>query len=290
VTNKPHPPAIEAPSGKNQEYENFPVGSWLLPAHLRPHIATFYWFARTIDDIADSNAIPPEEKVLRLSTFEDVLTGKSSASSGFEKAVLMKKSLDETGITDQHCRDLITAFKQDATKLRYSDWADLMNYCRYSASPVGRYLVDLHGGTAADYPASDALCNALQVLNHLQDCKEDFETLNRVYLPSDLMEHHESTVEDLRNTKISVGLRNVILDLLLQTAGLIDQSRELPIRLKSRRLAMESQVIINIAEQLKVELVRRDPLSEKVKLSKFQYATCFASGALKSFFRSRNLT
>ena len=282
MTNSGTPTAIEAPSGKNQEYENFPVGSWLLPAHLRPHIATFYWFARTIDDIADSNFLSAEEKVQRLSRFEETLLGQAKASSGFEKAQAMRQSLQETGITDQHCRDLVTAFKRDATKSRYVDWPDLMDYCRYSASPVGRYLIDLHGGSEADYPPSDALCSALQILNHLQDCKEDFETLDRVYLPLDVLEQNGALVTDLAADSSSQGLRNVILNLLLKTAELIEQSRELPLRLSSRRLAIESQAIINIANQLKLELTRRDPVAERVKLSKFQYVSCCARGALRA--------
>ena len=86
----------------------------------------------------------------------------------------MRASLAETGVTAQHCHDVLHAFRLDATKLRYRDWDDLMEYCRYSASPVGRQLLDLHGESRDTWPASDALCSALQVLNHLQDCAEDY--------------------------------------------------------------------------------------------------------------------
>ena len=109
----------------------------------------------------------------------------------------MRSSLLETKISIQHCLDLIIAFKRDATKSRYADWPSLMDYCRYSAAPVGRYLIDLHGGSETDYPPSDALCSALQVLNHLQDCKEDFETMNRVYLPLDSLQRHNVDESDL---------------------------------------------------------------------------------------------
>ena len=166
----------------------------------------------------------------------------------------MRSSLHETKISIQHCLDLITAFKRDATKLRYSDWPSLMDYCRYSAAPVGRYLIDLHGGSETDYPPSDALCSALQVLNHLQDCKEDFETMNRVYLPLDILQKHNVAVNDLSADASSTGLSEVKQEILQKIETLIDDSQPLVRRLRSRRLAMEAQSIINIAECLSSEL------------------------------------
>ncbi len=268
------------PSGKDQKYENFPVGSWLLPAHLRPHITTFYWFARTIDDIADSHSLSAEEKIERLSLFEATLTGRVAGSPGYERGDAMRSSLHETQISTQHCLDLIIAFKRDATKLRYSDWPSLMDYCRYSAAPVGRYLIDLHGGDETYYPPSDALCSALQVLNHLQDCKEDFETMNRVYLPLDSLQRHNVAVNDLSACTSSKGLRYVKQEILHKIDTLIDVSQPLIRQLQNRRLAMETQSIINIARCLTSELTVRDPLAERVQLSKWQYARSFMAGVL----------
>lgn len=276
--------AIETPSGKDQKYENFPVGSWLLPAHFRPHIATFYWFARTIDDIADSDSLSAEEKIERLSLFEATLKGEVSGNPGYERGDAMRSSLLETEISTQHCLDLIIAFKQDVTKFRYPDWSSLMDYCRYSAAPVGRYLIDLHGGSKTDYPPSDALCSALQILNHLQDCREDFEKMNRVYLPLDIMQKHKVKVDDLSRDVTSEGLRDVIQEVLNKTETLIDDSRPLIRRLVSLRLAMEAQSIINIAGCLVSELTRRDPLAERVRLSKWQYAGSCIVGVLVAIY------
>ena len=89
-----------------------------------------------------------------------------------------------SGVTSAHCHELLAAFRQDATKTRYADWGELMGYCRLSASPVGRYLLDLHGKSRDTWPASDALCDALQVINHLQDCADDHRQLDRVYIPA----------------------------------------------------------------------------------------------------------
>ena len=166
---------IETPSGKSAATENFPVGSALLPRALRPHVATFYAFARAIDDIADNPALDPADKIARLNAFAATLTGHPAGhpftESGLEKAEALRHSLRETGVTAQHALDLISAFKQDAVKNRYDNWAELIDYCTRSAAPVGRYLLDLHGEDKRHYPLSDALCNALQIINHLQDFK-----------------------------------------------------------------------------------------------------------------------
>jgi len=269
---------VETPSGKSTATENFPVGSFLLPAPLRPHVATFYGFARTIDDIADNPQLAPDDKIARLDGFAAALTGKA-AGPGFEKAERLRESLAATGVTPQHGLDLVAAFKLDAVKLRYADWNDLIEgYCMLSAAPVGRYLLDLHGEARSGYRASDALCNALQVLNHLQDCQDDYRQLNRVYLPQDWLAAAGSKVEELDAAAASPGVRRVIDRCLDGTDELIAIARTLPGQLKSRRLAMESAVIVRIAERLSRLLRRRDPLAGRVKLSGRQFLGCAVSG------------
>src|SRR3954447_22008171 len=182
---------VEAPSGKGRGDENFPVGSWLIRRDLRAHVHAFYRFARNADDIADSPVLSADEKIRRLDRMGAILDGDAGGDRGGDRgsespaASAMRASLAATGVTAQHCHDILHAFRQDAAKLRYRDWDDLMDYCRYSASPVGRQLLDLHGEDGDTWPASDALCSALQVLNHLQYCADDYRDLDRVYLPLD---------------------------------------------------------------------------------------------------------
>ncbi|MBT3360154.1 MAG: squalene synthase HpnC [Rhodospirillales bacterium] len=272
--------SAETPSGKDVAYENFPVGSILLPAPLRPHIAAFYAFARAADDIADNPELSPEEKIARLDLFEDVLMDRDG--SDVTVATRMRHSLAETGVDARHCVDLLAAFKLDATKLRYEDWDDLMGYCTLSAAPVGRFLLDLHGGSRLGYEASDALCMALQVINHLQDCKDDYLTLDRVYLPQDWMTKRGATVEDLGGTEAAAPLRGVLDQALDATAELLVRARALPSGLISRRLAMESGAIVTIADRLVGRLRREDPLAKRVELSKPGYLWCCALGAIKA--------
>ena len=277
------PETAETPSGKGAKDENFPVGSFLLSKAVRPHVAAFYAFARAIDDVADNPEITPQAKVNRLDGFDKALMGLND-DPAFKKAHIVRSSLIYTGVPIQHCRDLISAFKQDAVKSRYDNWDDLIDYCDRSAAPVGRYLLDLHGVSKDLYPASDALCNALQVINHLQDCQEDYREMNRVYLPQDWMAGAKIDVDTLNKPFTGRGLRQVIDVCLNETAELLKIARQLPGPMSSRRLAMESAAIIRIAERLVDELRLRDPLAERVTLTKPQYMLCCAQGILRLFF------
>jgi len=275
---------VETPSGKDVAYENFPVGSWLLPAALRPHVAIFYAFARATDDVADNPALTPEEKISRLNGFEEMLLGRGPDDRVYDKAKRMRISLVETGVPPQHCVDLLAAFKQDATKLRYDDWDDLVGYCMLSAASVGRYMVDLHGGSRDGYGPSDALCIALQIINHLQDAQDDYRVLNRVYLPMDWMAAAGVDVSALDGVSTAPAFRRVF-DLTLDgVERLMVDARKLPIGLSSKRLAMESAAIVRIAESLIDRLRRRDLLARRVELTKAEYLWCCMRGAGAVFF------
>lgn len=272
--------AFEAPSGKGAAYENFPVGSWLLPAKLRPCVAVYYAFARAIDDVADSPDLTPEEKIARLDAFEDGVLGRTRNGAGPTKAEAMRRTLAASGIPARHCTDLICAFKQDALKTRYTDWDELMGYCLKSAAPVGRFLVDLHGGSTEGHGRADALCNALQVINHLQDCGDDYRTLDRVYLPLDWIEAEGATIEDLGEPALTPALRRVVDRCLDGVDVLLRDARALPAGLASRRLAMESAAIIDIALTLAERLRREDPLASRVALGKPAYVWCCIRGVV----------
>lgn len=282
---------VETPSGKGAGDENFPVGSWLLPASLRPHVALFYAFARAIDDIADNPHLSPEDKVRRLDGFEQAILGRETEDPAFAKAHRLRASLIETKVTPQHCVDLVTAFKRDATVLRYGSWNELIHgYCMLSAAPVGRYLLDLHGESRDGYLASDALCNALQVINHLQDCKDDYRNLDRVYLPLDWLEAENETVSALAAPHASPGLRRVLDRCLDGVEALLVDARKLPGLLRNRRLAYESGAIVSLADSLTAMLRRRDPVAERVELAKPAFLLVAGRGVVRTFLQGTTRT
>lgn len=269
---------VETPSGKGAADENFPVGSWLLPAALRPHVATYYAFARAIDDIADNAGLAPEEKLARLSAFEAALLDAAADRPGLEKATRLRLSLAATGVAPARGTDLVAAFRQDAVKRRYADWGELLGYCRLSANPVGRYLLDLHGEDPAGYAASDALCTALQILNHLQDCQDDYRQLDRVYLPQDWIAAEGLDLAVLDARVSPPGFRRLLDRCLDGVDGLLAEAGSLPGRLRSARLAMESAVILRLARRLARRLRGGDPLAGRVALSRADFIACGLQG------------
>ena len=270
------PVTIETPSGKWRDAENFPVGSFLIRRDLRRHVHAFYRFARNADDIADNPNLTADEKIARLDRMATILDGAPGGAAPAASA--MRESLIETGVTAQHCHDVLHAFRLDAVKLRYKDWDDLMAYCRYSASPVGRQLLDLHGESRETWPASDALCSALQVLNHLQDCADDYRLLDRVYLPLEDLAAAGIGVEVLAEGETNPGLRRVFDGLLDRTAALINEARGLPPRVAASGLRWECAVIVDLAARLLRRLRRRDPLATRVKLRKSDFFSAFVVG------------
>lgn len=269
-------------SGKGHRDENFPVASVLLSTVHRAPIMAFYRFARAADDIADYDSATPSEKLDRLSRMRAGLDGDAK---GAPEALELRKVMVDRWLDAVHARDLLTAFERDVTVDRYADWAALMEYCRYSAMPVGRFVLDVHGEDAAIRPANDALCAALQVINHLQDCGKDYRTIRRVYLPLDVMAEHGARVEDLAKDRATPALRKTIIALAGRTRALLMVSAPFAAAIRDRKLAAEVAVIQRLAESLVVRLERHDPLSERVHHRKAEAALIAARAALPVLFR-----
>jgi hydroxysqualene synthase len=258
--------AAELRSGKGHRDENFPVASLLIRAEHRAPILAFYDFVRTADDIADHPTLPPGEKLAHLSALEAGLLGESN---GEEVAQRLRAILKERQLPTRHAQDLLTAFRMDVTKLRYGTWDELIEYCRYSAMPVGRFVLDVHGEPEGTWPANDALCAALQINNHIQDCHADYIALDRVYLPLDALAEAGAAVEDLRAGRSSPALLRCLHTLAHRTEALLQQSSGFSAMIGDFRLSLEVAIITALARQILGMIKTRDPLSENVHLSKF---------------------
>ena len=262
-------PIVEGPiASKAASQENFPVASMLLSARLRPHVMAFYAFVRLADDIADDAVLEPDQKLEYLEALDAALVAGQGDSDWRAPAAVLKRSLDETGVSNIFARELLEAFRRDARKLVCRDWRDLIDYCRYSAMPVGRYLMALHGEDDAPRPASDALCTALQILNHLQDCGDDWRRLERLYVPLNWLAAEGLTADALLAERSGPALRRVLDRVLGEVDALLHVASPLGQQMQNRRLGLEAAVIVNLATALRDALRAGDPLAERVEVSK----------------------
>jgi squalene synthase HpnC len=269
-------------SGKGHRDENFPVASWLIHPRHRGIVLSFYDFVRTADDIADHATMPPDQKLALLDRLDAGLVGQNDADGA---AVRLRKDLAERNLGPKHAQDLLAAFKLDVTKLRYRDWDDLIGYCALSAMPVGRFVLDVHGESRDTWPANDALCAALQIINHLQDCKADYLNLDRVYVPLDALAAAGAKVEALGEARASPQLLGCLHRLAERTERLLSDSDVFPLLIEDRRLALEVSVINTLAHRLTRLLKARDPLSERVHLGLPAVARLTLVGALSGASR-----
>ncbi len=251
-------------SGKGHRDENFPVASWLIHPRHRNVILAFYNFVRTADDIADHPTLPPQTKLDLLDRLGAGLVGENEEDA---VAVRLREALAERALSPKHAQDLLAAFKLDVTKLRYRDFDDLIGYCSLSAMPVGRFVLDVHGESRSTWPANDALCAALQIINHLQDCKDDYRNLDRVYVPLDVLAAHGAGVAALGAAQSSPALLAALHSLAQRTERLLSESDAFAPSIGDRRLSLEVSVINTLAHRITRLLIARDPLSERVHLS-----------------------
>ena len=272
---------IETASGKNASTENFPVGSFLIRPDLRHHVHVFYDFARAADDVSDHPDLLPQEKVARLEAFAATLL--DDKNNDVSSAVALRQSLRETNVSPQHSLDLLTAFKRDSMQGRYLDWFDLIDYCNFSAAPVGRHVLALHGIGKDVWSANDALCNVLQIVNHIQDCGDDYKELNRVYIPQEMLTKYGSRTEDLAATNATTELRATLTAMLDRMQPMLKEARTFAHQIPDARLKAEVSVITSLADRLVSLLYKRDPLSQNVKLGKASILCATLSGVVRAF-------
>jgi squalene synthase HpnC len=267
--------ASELRSGKTHRDENFPVASWIIHRRHRALILAFYNFVRTADDIADHATLDASEKLRYLDLLEAELLGQGDSQP---EAVQLRKALAERDMAPRHALDVLVAFRMDVTKLRYENWDEVIHYCRYSAMPVGRFMLDVHGESTSTWAASDALCAGLQINNHLQDCGKDYRNLNRVYLPRDALAAAGASVEQLGGDRAPPPLLRCLQGLALRTEALLDESKSLGAEVKDLRLGLEISVIQSFADRIVGMLKVRDPLSERVHLGPMELLAYSAGG------------
>jgi hydroxysqualene synthase len=280
--------AADLRSGMGHRDENFPVASVLISPQHRGPILAFYEFVRTGDDIADHPTLSSAEKLAHLDALEADLLGRGEGNA---VAARLRATLEEHKLSPRHALDLLAAFRMDVTKLRYRDWDELIGYCSLSAMPVGRFVLDVHGEPRSTWRANDALCAALQINNHLQDCHADYCNLDRVYVPLDALAAAGARVEEIGAARSSPALLRCLHGLAHRTAALLEESDGFAASICDFRLSLEVAVITAMARRIVGLLAGRDPLSDNVHLTKVAVVGAalagVAAGSLSRLRRSR---
>jgi len=261
-------------------YENFPVASLLLPAHLRPAVAAIYAFARSADDFADEGDLSPEKRLRLLAGYQAELDriecGEPTDHPIFQR---LRPHIEAHHLPLQLFRDLLDAFIQDVSKDRYADFNELIDYCRRSANPVGRLLLHLFdAATPENLRRSDAICSALQLINHWQDVGIDIgkNANGRIYLPQDELARFNVTEDMLRCRVTSADFLRLMRfqverarALMLSGAAL---GRDLP-----GRIGLEIRVIVAGGLRIldKIESAGYDVFNRRPVLGVFDWPLVF---------------
>ena len=259
-------------------YENFPVASRLVPRPMRNHVAAVYAFARAADDFADEGSRSVEERHRLLDRWlcrlrELVSEGPDASrpiaagepANTHEIFVALGATIHEKGLPVSLFEDLLSAFRQDVTVARYRSWADVMDYCRRSANPVGRLVLRIAGYHDQKFDGwSDAICTALQLTNFWQDLKIDFDR-GRVYVPEDDLRAHGATPAELAGPMLTPPWARVMAGAVSRTRALFREGRPLCDAVRGR-LGYELRAtwlggtrILDRVEDAGYDMIRRRP-------------------------------
>ena len=257
-------------------YENFPVASRLLPKKLRQPIAVIYAFARRADDFADEGNLSNQERLAALDDFSNKLELIEQNQNVDDNLIEDTTFIALADVIKQHqlpislFHDLLTAFKMDVSKKRYANFGEVIEYCRYSANPVGRLLLHLNKETSAQSLGySDAICSALQLTNFLQDITQDLQESDRIYLPQDEMTQYGVSEDDIRNKVTNPASRKLIEFQIRRTLKLMQAGAPLGKVLKGR-MGLELRMTIMGGSRILYKLNQQyDDVFSRPRLNKW---------------------
>ena len=241
--------------------ENFPVALRLLGGRRRAAVMAFYAVARQADDVADDPGLSKAAKLERLDAIE-----RGVAGGGFDAG------------TRAHLCRLLVAFRADAINAPVRSEEELLGYCRHSANPVGRFLLDLHGEAEASAASSDALCTALQLLNHLQDAGDDWRRLRRLYLPLDWLAEAGAEPAMLLEDRAPPALARAFARFAALAGDLVRAAAPLPGLVRSRGLRVQAAATLSAARRLHRRLEGADPIAGRVGLKPRDKALALVAG------------
>lgn len=245
----------------------------------------YYRYARYADDIADNPRLSPKQKVAKLHELEDVfLKSKPYRGQKLKFVQTLREDFSRHNLNLSPATDLLIAFRQDAMGFDYQTWGQLVEYCKYSAVPVGRFMLALFNEHPSTYLPAASLCVALQIVNHLQDIKYDALTMKRIYLPAEFMQKYKFSKEDLIKDKSVPGVRKAVDEMLDLCQGLVKEGSLLPAIIKSTTLKIEVCVILSLTNIMIKKIKSGDVLQKHIKLSGFDWIRALCSGFVRGIF------
>ncbi|MCB9259294.1 MAG: squalene synthase HpnC [Ignavibacteriales bacterium] len=262
-------------------YENFPVLSFFIAKHLRKHVAVIYQFARQADDLADEGNDSKEKRLVNLSDYEDSLTAALNGNYKSDFWKVLHLTVTSQNLTPKYFYDLLDAFKQDVVKNKYSNYEELLDYCRRSANPVGRLILELNNikDEKANF-SSDFVCTALQLTNFYQDVSVDI-LKDRIYIPEKELNKFSITEDEINNKKFSNEFKELIKFQTKRAGNLFLQGRNL---LKFLPLRLKFQILVTIkgGESIlkKIKKLNYNILENRPTLSKMDFIKIFLQAML----------
>ena len=264
-----------------KHYENFPVASFLIPGEIRKDIAIVYWFARTADDLADEGNADSEERLKSLNDFERELSSAINSKSNNIYFLLLNETIIKRNLTHQYFFDLLSAFKQDVIKNRYNNFAEILDYCKRSANPVGRIILEINN--IRDEEAnklSDKICTALQLTNFYQDTKIDYKK-GRIYYPLDELKELGITENMFELNENNVHISALVKQSVDRAQLFFEEGKKL-LNYLTGRLRIEIKWTITGGEKIlgKIRENNYNILSDRPQLSRLDYFGIFIKSIL----------
>lgn len=263
---------------KTAKNENFPVGM-LVSKKLKPLVQLYYQAARQADDIADNPELTSAQKLQLLAQAEQDFFARTDSIAGKLGQAFAAENLDSSLYTD-----LLTAFRRDAQNEKIEIWEQLPDYCRYSAAPVGRFMLAIHNENPSTYLPAEALCTVLQISNHLQDIKTDMCLLQRCYLPKDLLEKYGVAESDLYLSAETPQLQALIAEICSRLRAMLQDAAVLPRLVRSLRLKAELGVIFSLTNSMLKKIEQKDIIASPIRLIGFDWCKALIWGTLKGIF------
>ena len=264
---------------KNINNENFPVGKFIKKS-LRPLVWTYYSAAREADDIADSAKFSVSEKNSKLDNcYKDFMAADSNSSSGKLGKIFASEQLDYRLYTD-----LLEAFRKDVNGFKVDIWEQLLDYCHYSAAPVGRFMLAIHNQSPATYIPAEILCTVLQITNHLQDLKSDACKLKRCYIPQELLQKYHVRITDFCLQQSSKNVKLLIDEIVLRLQAMLSDAGILIKLISDCRLRSEVAIIFSLTNSMLKKIKKWDVISHTLHLSSWDWLKAIIYGIWSGVF------